>query len=117
MITQPLWIRPNAHPAQIQPIRIPAGHHCNVGHGMTVTVTTACFYQQLKFTRGDVDQIARDILRDRSSPDTVLRITVVVLAPQVVQEGEVLHHPRVCPGVRRQAEDPLSLTRAQWPAP
>ena len=58
--------------------------------------------QQVEFFIGDIDQVAGDIHRNCGSTEAVLRVVVIVLSSQVVEESEVFHHPGIGPGALRE---------------
>jgi hypothetical protein len=61
----------------------------------------------MKLLPRKIDQISSNVSRYRCSAVAVLRIMVVILSSQIVNEGKVFHHSGISPGVFRKKQQPV----------
>ena len=62
----------------------------------------ASFHQEIQFLLIDLYQVSRNILRNLSCPMAMLRIVMIIVSTQIVNEREVLDHTAFCTGVISQ---------------
>lgn len=82
----------NSDAAEIEPVRVPAALHGDVGFRQAVGVMAAGKHQQLQLLTTDSWQVAADLEREIGRTGAVAWIGSLVLPADIVQHGEKFDH-------------------------
>ncbi len=67
-------------------------------------MSEASFHQEIQFLLIKLYEVSRNIFRNLGSPMAMLRIVMIIVSPQIVNESEVLHHTAICTRVSGQGQ-------------
>ena len=109
-------MRCDAHPAQVEPIGVPARLDRDVGMSPLVSVPVAGQVQEAELVVRQVEQQPAHFASESGGTRTVLGIQVFVHSPAVMKDGEKLHDLDAGTGLLAQPK-PVFQNPAQWAIP